>query len=139
MPMLDIEQILTGIKEETIREMTKEGTRPGAQLAWYWTYIGCLDMTQALGLINDARRQQLYREMDQFKPEYKIVAVQEVKPNPLAATEMSTEQNYNQIDGVINNVAPKPSLLATLRQCQEDAGRSQGGAAPPSPSRDPER
>lgn len=59
--------------------------------------------------------------------------------NYLAAAEMSVEGNYNQIDGIINNEAPKPSVLDTLRQCQEDAGKSQGGTAPPSPSRDPER
>lgn len=57
----------------------------------------------------------------------------------LAAAEMSVEGNYNQIDGIINNEAPKPSLLDNLRQCQEEAGKSQGGTAPPSPSRDPER
>lgn len=53
--------------------------------------------------------------------------------------QVSAEQNYNQIDGIINNEAPKPSLLNTLRQCQENAGRSQGGTALPSLSRDPER
>lgn len=30
-----------------------------------------------------------------------------------------------------------PSVLDNLRQCQEEAGKSQGGAAPP--NRDPER
>ncbi len=56
----------------------------------------------------------------------------------LAAAEMSAEGNYNQIDGIINNEAPKPpSILDNLRQCQEEAGKSQGGAA--LPSRDPER
>ena len=60
------------------------------------------------------------------------------KPNHLAAAEMSAEGNYNQIDGIINNEALKPpSVLDNLRQCQEEAGKSQGGAAPP--SRDPER
>ncbi len=57
--------------------------------------------------------------------------------NPLAAVEMSAEVNYNQIDGIINNEAPKPSVLDSLRQCQEAADKS--GTAPPSPHRDPER
>ncbi len=57
--------------------------------------------------------------------------------NPLAAAEMSEEVNYNQIDGLINNEAPKPSVLDSLRQCQEDVEKSQGGTAPP--SRSPER
>ena len=60
-------------------------------------------------------------------------------PNYLAAVEMSEEGNYNQIDGIINNLAPKPSVKDTLRQCQEEAGRSQDKTAPPGPSRDPER
>ena len=137
--MRDVEKVIEGMKQETIREITKKDARPKAQLAWYWTYIGSLDMAQQLGLINDTRRQQLYREMDRFKPKYKVQAVEETKPNHLAAAEMGAEGNYNQIDGIINNEAPKPSLLDALRQCQEDAGKSQGGTAPPSPSRDPER
>ena len=67
-----------------------------------------------------------------------IRAFREVKPeNYLAATEMSAEVNYNQIDGLINNEAAKPSVLDSLRQCQEDAEKSQGGTTPP--SRSPER
>lgn len=69
-----------------------------------------------------------------------IRAFREVKPeNYLAAAEMSAEVNCNQIDGLINNEDPKPSVLDSLRQCQEDAGKSQSGTAPPDPNRDPER
>ena len=69
-----------------------------------------------------------------------IRAFREVKPeNYLAAAEMSAEVNYNQIGGLINNEAPQPSVLDSLRQCQEDAGKFQGGTAPSSPSREPER
>lgn len=64
--MRDVEQVIAGLKSETIREITRENARPEAQLAWYWTYIGSLDMAQQLGLINDARRQALYREVEQF-------------------------------------------------------------------------
>ena len=62
-----------------------------------------------------------------------------MKSNHLAAVEMSVEGNYNQIDGIINNEAPKPSLRNALRQYQEEAGKPQGGDVPPGPSRDPER
>ena len=137
--MRDVEEVIAGLKRETVREITKKDARPGAQLAWYWTYIGSLDMVQQLGLINDTRRQQLYREVAQFKPAYEIRAVREVNPNHLAAAEMSVEGNYNQIDGIINNEAPKPSLRDALRQYQEEAGNSQRGDVPPGPSRDPER
>ena len=69
-----------------------------------------------------------------------IRAFREVKPeNYLAAAEMSAESSCNQMDGLINNEVPKPSVLDSLRQCQEDAGKSQGGTAPPDPNRDPER
>ena len=82
--MRDVEKVIEGLKQETIREITKKDARPEAQLAWYWTYIGSLDMAQQLGLINDARRQELYREVDRFKPKYKVQAAQEAKPNHLA-------------------------------------------------------
>ena len=137
--MRDVEKVIEGMKQETIREITKKDARPKAQLAWYWTYIGSLDMAQQLGLINDTRRQQLYREMDRFKPKYKVQAVEETKPNHLAAAEMGVEQNANHIDGIINNEAPKPSLRDALRQYQEEAGKSQTGDIPPGSSRDPER
>ena len=48
--MRDVEQVIAGLKSETIREITRENARPEAQLAWYWTYIGSLDMAQQLGL-----------------------------------------------------------------------------------------
>jgi len=37
-----------------------------------------------------------------------------IKYNHLAAAEMDAEENYNQIDGVINNY--KPSILEYLKQ-----------------------
>ena len=59
--------------------------------------------------------------------------------NYLKTAEMESEQNYNQIDGVINNEAPKPSVRDNLRQCQREAGKSQDGAASPTPRHDTER
>lgn len=44
------------------------------------------------------------------------------KNNPLAATEMAVEENYNQIDGIINNLSAKeeptkkPSVLKALKE-----------------------
>ena len=46
--MRDVEQVIAGLKSETIREITRENARPEAQLAWYWTYIGSLDMRERL-------------------------------------------------------------------------------------------
>ena len=59
--------------------------------------------------------------------------------NYLKAAEMGSEQNFNQIDGIINNEAPKPSVVESLRQYQRETGKSQDGTTPPSPHRDPER
>ncbi len=42
-----------------------------------------------------------------------------------------------QTAAIVSHEAPNPSLLDNLRQCREEAGKSQGGTAPP--SRDPER
>lgn len=84
------------------------------------------------------------RTPELYRPSYtddgRLWAFRQVRPTPenyLATTEMSVEGNYNQIDGIINNEVPKLSLLDTLRQCREDAGKSQGGTA--SPSHDSER
>ena len=56
--------------------------------------------------------------------------------NHLAAAEMSMEGNYNQIDGIINNEPPKPSVRETLNQYKEDAGKNLD--APEKPPRGPE-
>ena len=57
-----------------------------------------------------------------------------VRKNYLAAAEMSTEVNYNQIDGIINNEKPKTSIIDNLKQYQQESG-----SAPTKPSREPER
>ncbi|MDE6456551.1 MAG: DUF4316 domain-containing protein [Dysosmobacter sp.] len=119
--MRDVEQGIAGMRDETVREIGKNNISAAAKLAWYWSYIGALDMAQQLGLINDTRRQALYHEAEKFKP---VCEVRAIRPGDhLAAAEMSAEGNYNQIDGVINNEAPKPSLRDTLRQYQEEAGK----------------
>lgn len=133
--MPNVEQVIAGMRDETIREIGKDTISAAAQVAWYWSYIGALDMAQQLGLIDDTRRQTLYREAEKFKPVCEVRAVQ--PGDHLAATEMSVEGNYNQIDGIINNEAPKPSVLDSLRQCQKAADK--GGTAPPGLHRDPER
>lgn len=126
--MRDVEQVIEGMKKETIYMITQKGASLESQLAWYWTYIGSLDMAFMLGLIDDKRRQALYGEVEKYKLK-----------NYLITAEAGVEQNANQIDGIINNEAPKPSLRDALRQYQEEAGKPQGGDVPPGPSRNPER
>ena len=126
--MRDVEQVIEGMKKETIYMITQKGASLESQLAWYWTYIGSLDMAFMLGLIDDKRRQALYGDVEKYKLK-----------NYLITAEAGVEQNANQIDGIINNEAPKPSLRDALRQYQEEAGKPQGGDVPPGPSRNPER
>ena len=81
---------------------------------------------------------ELYRPV--YTDDGRLWAFRQVRPVPenyLATTEMSVERNYNQIDGIINNEAPKPSLLDNLRQCQEAAEK--GGTAPTKSPSDLER
>ena len=60
--------------------------------------------------------------------------------NYLKTAEMGTEENYNQIDGIINNRPPCPSVLENLKQHREAAaaqGRDTG--QPHKPHQGPER
>lgn len=66
--MCDIEKILADSYDEVVHELTKDSLSPKARMAWYWTYIGGLDMLQQLGLISDERRQRLYSEIAELKP-----------------------------------------------------------------------
>ncbi len=93
-PPRDVEEVIAGIREETIWEIGKMDIPAEAQVAWYWTYIGALDMAQQLGLIDDARRQELYREAEQFKPACEIRPLREAK-HRLAAARMGMEQNHD--------------------------------------------
>lgn len=43
--------------------------------------------------------------------------------NYLAAAEMSEEENYNQIDGIMNNTPPKPSVREALRRHMDETER----------------
>ena len=42
--MRDVEQVIEGMKKETIYMITQKGASLKSQLAWYWTYIGSLVM-----------------------------------------------------------------------------------------------
>ena len=65
----NVEKLITAMREEAEREIRSESeskTRDG-RLAWYWSYIGALDMAQQLGVITDKRRQELYKEVENLK------------------------------------------------------------------------
>lgn len=82
---------------------------------------------------------QLYRPV--YSEDGHLLAFRPVRPAPenyLATAEMGAEQNYNQIDGIINNEPTKPSLLDQLKQCQEAAGQ-QASNPPHGQAHDQER
>lgn len=64
----NIETLIASMREETAR-MVNEASRHEGKVAWYWSYIGALDMAQQLGLITDQRRQELYKDVEELKPE----------------------------------------------------------------------
>ncbi|MDE7244669.1 MAG: DUF4240 domain-containing protein, partial [Oscillospiraceae bacterium] len=70
----DIEQIITDMRKETIHQIQQDREFPEGQLAWYWGYLGALDMAQKLGLITDARCQALCHEAEGFKPNCVVIA-----------------------------------------------------------------
>lgn len=72
MTIRPVEDTIAGMRDETIREIQKEHISAASKLAWYWTYIGSLDMAQQLGLIEDSRRQELYREIAPYKPDCEV-------------------------------------------------------------------
>lgn len=65
---LNVETRIASMREETVR-MINEAKRPEGRTAWYWTYIGALDMARQLGFITDKRRQELYKEVEHLKPQ----------------------------------------------------------------------
>lgn len=66
----DIEAILEGMKQETIR-MVEQSESTASKAAWYWTHIGALDMARQLGLIAEERRQELCHEIEYLKERFK--------------------------------------------------------------------
>lgn len=68
----NIEELIALLRAEMERAIRSENenlTRDG-RLAWYWSYIGALDMAHQLGLITDERLQELYEEVEPLKGEF---------------------------------------------------------------------
>lgn len=62
-----VEKRLAAMREETEREIRKPSLTPEARVAWYWSYIGAVDMAHQLEFITDARRLDLYDEVKRLK------------------------------------------------------------------------
>ena len=55
----NVETLLASMMEET-RRMIAASSKEDGRVAWYWSFIGSLDMARQLGLITEERRQELY-------------------------------------------------------------------------------
>lgn len=64
----NVEKRLTSMRDETEREISKPSLTHEARAAWYWTFIGSVDMARQLGLITDERRLEIYKEVEHLKP-----------------------------------------------------------------------
>ncbi len=65
----NVEKVLAGTRKEAenaIKSINPNATRD-CRVAWYWTYIGEVDMAVHLGLITDKRRQELYQEAEDLR------------------------------------------------------------------------
>ena len=76
---------------------------------------------------------KLYKAL--YDGEGNVRAFLEVRAeNYLTSAEMGAEENYNQIDGIINNTPPPedtPSIRESLRRFQAEASQSVPPEAPP--------
>lgn len=63
----NVETLLASMMEET-RRMIATSSKEDSRVAWYWSFIGSLDMTRQLGLITEERRQELYEKAKEMKP-----------------------------------------------------------------------
>lgn len=48
--------------------MIATSSKEDSRVAWYWSFIGSLDMARQLGLITEERRQELYEKAKEMKP-----------------------------------------------------------------------
>lgn len=83
----DVEEAITAMRAETFRGIQDDREFPEGQLAWYWSYLGALDMVQKLGLISDDRHQDLYHEAERLKPDC-VVTSAEFETQDETTTEM---------------------------------------------------
>ena len=65
--MMSVEKHIHLMREETEREIKKPSLSDAARTAWYWTFIGSVDMAFQLGFISDEERQTFYDSVQHLK------------------------------------------------------------------------
>ncbi len=64
-----VEKRLSSIRQEAAWEIRKAALTPEAHAAWYWSYIGAVDMARQMNFITEERRRELYQGAEELKPE----------------------------------------------------------------------
>lgn len=64
----NIETLLAAMRCEAERGIKNPNATKASRLAWYWSHIGSIDLARQMGVITEARRQELYDEMRPLKP-----------------------------------------------------------------------
>lgn len=65
----NVEKLLADMRSEAehaIRSDNPNASRD-CRVAWYWSYIGSVDMAQQLGLVTEQRQRELYAEVEELK------------------------------------------------------------------------
>lgn len=55
------------MREKSVR-MVRESKERDRKLAWYWSYVGALDLAQQLNFRTEERKQELAPESSTWKP-----------------------------------------------------------------------
>lgn len=64
---LGIEKMIQLMREKSVR-MVRESKERDRKLAWYWSYVGALDLAQQLNFRTEERKQELAPESSTWKP-----------------------------------------------------------------------
>lgn len=60
---------LAVMRQQAAWEIHKPDLMPEARAAWYWSYIGAVDMARMMNFITEERRRELYQMAEELKPD----------------------------------------------------------------------
>jgi len=63
------EKLLAAMRQEAAWEIHKPELTPEARVAWYWSYIGAVDMARMMNFITEECRRELYQMAEELKPD----------------------------------------------------------------------
>ena len=66
-PEESVETLIAAMRTE-LAHMLESSERPTSRAAWYYSFLGSVDMARQLGLITEARRVEIYAEVKPLQP-----------------------------------------------------------------------